>query len=126
MNESILIELRKLFGGSVEPEDLTHFDTDIMIHANTYFANLVQMGAGTPGFILSNASQTWADFVGDTYPPERLSQIKTYIFIKVRLVFDPPQSSVLMNALKEEAKELEWRLNCEVDPGMNQLDVEEV
>lgn len=124
MNESILTELRKLFGGSVEPEDFTYFDTDIMIHANTYFANLVQMGVGTPGFILSNDSQKWSDFVGDTYPSERLSQVKTYIFIKVRLVFDPPQSSVLTNSLKEAAKELEWRLNCEVDPGMNQLDVE--
>lgn len=122
MNESILVELRKLFGGSVAPDDYTHFDTDIMIHANTYFANLVQMGVGTPGFLLTNASQTWMDFLGTNYPPERLAQVKTYVFIKVRLVFDPPQSSIHANALKEEAKELECRLNYEVDPGMNQLD----
>lgn len=124
MNESILVELRKLFGGSLDPESQTAFDKDIMIHANTYFANLVQMGVGAPGFILSSESQTWSDFVGDTYPAERLSQVKSYVFIKVRMIFDPPQSSVLMNTLKEESKELEWRLNCEVDPGMNQLDID--
>lgn len=125
MNTPILTELRKLFGGSVAPEDFTHFDTDIMIHANTFFANLVQMGVGSPGFLLVDNTQTWEDFLGEAYPPERLAQVKTYIFIKVKLVFDPPQSSVYANSLKEQATELEWRLNAEVDPGMNRLDGDE-
>ena len=125
MNESILVELRKLFGGSVAPDDFTHFDTDIMIHANTYFANLVQMGVGSPGFLLTNENQTWEDFLGEEYPADRLAQVKTYVFIKIKLVFDPPQSSFYATNLKEEARELEWRINVEVDPGMNRLDGDE-
>lgn len=125
MNSSILNELRKVVGGSTSPGEITHFDMDLMMHANTYFANLTQLGVGTPGFILQDDTQTWRDFLGDNYPPERLSQVKTYICIKVRLVFDPPQSSAHMSTLKEEAKEIEWRLNVEVDPGMNKLEVED-
>ena len=124
MNESILVELRKLFGGSVAPTDYTHFDTDIMVHANTYFANLTQLGVGTPGFLLVDDTQKWSDFIGENYPPERLAQVKTYIYGKVRLIFDPPQSSIHANAIKEELKEIEWRLNLEVDPGLNKLEDE--
>lgn len=122
MDSSILNELRKVVGGSTSPGEITHFDMDLMMHANTYFANLTQLGVGTPGFMLQDDTQTWRDFLGDGYPPERLSQVKTYIYIKVRLVFDPPQSSAYMATLKEEAKEIEWRLNVEVDPGMNKLE----
>jgi len=125
MDSSILNELRKVVGGSTSPGEITHFDMDLMMHANTYFANLTQLGVGTPGFMLQDDTQTWRDFLGDNYPPERLSQVKTYIYIKVRLVFDPPQSSAHMSTLKEEAKEIEWRLNVEVDPGMNKLEVED-
>ncbi len=125
MDSSILNELRKVVGGSTSPGEITHFDMDLMMHANTYFANLTQLGVGTPGFILQDDTQTWRDFLGDNYPPERLSQVKTYIYIKVRLVFDPPQSSAHMATLKEEAKEIEWRLNVEVDPGMNKLEEED-
>lgn len=125
MDSSILNELRKVVGGSTSPGEITHFDMDLMMHANTYFANLTQLGVGTPGFMLQDDTQTWRDFLGDGYPPERLSQVKTYIYIKVRLVFDPPQSSAYMSTLKEEAREIEWRLNVEVDPGMNKLEEED-
>lgn len=125
MDSSILNELRKVVGGSTSPGEITHFDMDLMMHANTYFANLTQLGVGTPGFMLQDDTQTWSDFLGDNYPPERLSQVKTYIYIKVRLVFDPPQSSAYMSTLKDEAKEIEWRLNVEVDPGMNKLEEED-
>ena len=125
MDSSILNDLRKVVGGSTSPGEITHFDMDLMMHANTYFANLTQLGVGTPGFMLQDDTQTWRDFLGNGYPPERLSQVKTYIYIKVRLVFDPPQSSAYMSTLKEEAKEIEWRLNVEVDPGMNKLEEED-
>lgn len=125
MDSSILNDLRKVVGGSTSPGEITHFDMDLMMHANTYFANLTQLGVGTPGFMLQDDTQTWQDFLGDNYPPERLSQVKTYIYIKVRLVFDPPQSPAYMSTLKEEAKEIEWRLNVEVDPGMNKLEEED-
>ena len=119
MNESILENIRKCLGGSAT--DYTYFDTDIMMHTNTFLANLVQIGVGTPGFMLVDASQTWEDFLGSSYPASRLPQVKSYIYIKVKLVFDPPMSSLAADQLEKAAKELEWRLNVEVDPGINDL-----
>ena len=112
LDDKILDTIRKLIGGST---DYTYFDTDIVIHANTYLANLVQVGVGTPGFILTENS-TWRDFLGDNYPPERLVQIRSWLWIKVKLIFDPPMSTHYSDQLKEEAKELLWRMYVEVDP----------
>lgn len=120
MNDSILATLRKLLGGAAT--DYTYFDQDIMIHANTYLANLVQMGVGTPGFLLTDETQTWEDFLGDSYPAARLPQVRSYIYMQVKLIFDPPISSIANEKMKEAIKELEWRLNVEVDPGVKDLE----
>lgn len=119
MDESILQDLRKLIGGAAT--DYTYFDQDIMLHATTYLANLVQVGIGTPGFILSSDSQTWRDFLGDSYPPELLPQVRSWLFIKVKLIFDPPISTHYGDKLEEMAKEFEWRMSAEIEPGMNQI-----
>lgn len=119
MNDSILQDIRKLLGGSTT--DNTYFDTDIILHANTFLANLVQMGVGTKGFLLTNDTQTWADFLGDSYPAAYLPQVKSYVYMRVKLIFDPPASSIAVDALEKACKELEWRLNVEVDPGMDNL-----
>lgn len=112
LDDKILDTIRKLIGGST---DYTYFDEDIVIHANTYLANLVQVGIGTPGFILTTAS-TWRDFLGNNYPPERLIQIRSWLWIKVKLIFDPPMSTHYADKLQEEAKEMLWRMYVEVDP----------
>lgn len=119
MDESILASLRKLLGGAAT--DYNYFDQDIMIHANTYLANLVQMGVGTPEFILTDEAQTWHDFLGDDYPANRLPQVRSYIYMQVKLIFDPPVSSIANEKMKEAIKELEWRLNVEIDPGIVNL-----
>ncbi len=104
-NSSILLSIKKLLG---IPQEQTNFDVDIIIHINTIIANLVQMGIGpSEGYSITGKTETWKDFVGDD---KLIAQIKTYIYIKVRLVFDPPSNSSLTQSFNEQAKELEVRM----------------
>lgn len=110
MDESILNSIKKLLG----PEaDYNHFDQDIIMHINTVFVILYQLGVGKKSFMITDDSATWSDYLDDW---TNLEAIKTYIYLKVRLVFDPPSSSSVMEAIKENIRELEWRINVEVDP----------
>ena len=108
----ILETLKKLLGGG--DETYTHFDTDILIHANTVFMILGQLGVGpTSGFVATKDSQ-WTDFLGDSI---KLEMVKSYVYLKVKLVFDPPASSAAVDAMKAQADEYEWRILTAVDPG---------
>lgn len=112
MDESILITIKKLLG--IDESDLS-FDTDILIHINTVFGILRQLGVGPAnGFSISDASTTWEDYLGtdELY----LADVKTYIYLKVRKIFDPPQSSSTSGAMDQLISELEWRINVDVDP----------
>ena len=91
------------------------FDTDIMIHINTAFSFLTQLGVGPAnGFKITGASETWGQFLGEVLD---LESVKTYIYLKVKMLFDPPASSFVMKAMEDTCKEIEWRLNVAVDPG---------
>ena len=105
--ESILNTIKKLLGID---ESYTQFDTDIIIHINSVFGVLFQLGVGQP-FSITSAAETWNDYLDDM---ERLQMVKTYMYMKVRLAFDPPTGSML-DALKEQMAEYEWRLNVMVD-----------
>lgn len=112
MNESILNSIKKLLGPD---SSYTVFDPDIIIHINSVFSVLHQLGVGpSEGFSISGDTETWSDFIGDD---KRLNDVKTYVYIKVRMVFDPPSSSFVLKNLEDLSKELEWRLNVAVDPG---------
>lgn len=102
---SILTSTKKLMG--INPE-YTHFDADLTIHINTTFMILHQMGVGpTEPFSITGNGESWDDFLtGD----DSLEGVKTYVYLKCRLVFDPPASSVLVEAINRTIKELEWRL----------------
>lgn len=90
------------------------FNPDLLIHINTALMTLRQIGVGPKEpFYITGETETWADFLGER---EDLEAVKTYVYLKVRLVFDPPQSSFVADALERAASELEWRLNVEVDP----------
>lgn len=103
--DSILLSVKKLLG---MPEEYDAFDQDIIIHVNTVFANLCQMGVGPEnGYSIIDSSATWSDFVGDD---KRLEMIKSYTYMKVRLMFDPPTNAALLDSLTRNANELEWRL----------------
>ena len=111
LEEKILSSIKKLLGLN---DGVTVFDTDIVIHINTVFANLTQMGVGPQddegkniGFKISTGNEVWGDFTDNDI---LIDNVKTYIYIKVKMVFDPPTSSALIDAYNAQAKELEWRL----------------
>lgn len=103
--ESILTSTKKLLGIAEEYE---HFDSDIIIHINSVFSVLTQLGVGPPGgFFISDKYSVWNDYMEDS---PTLNSVKTYVYQKVRLLFDCPTGS-LLEALKESIRETEWRLN---------------
>ena len=111
MDESILDSIKKLLG---LPPDYDNFDQDIMIHINTYLGVLNQMGVGKEGFYIEDDSSTWDEFLeGHSVS---LHEVKTYIYLRVKMVFDPPSSSLVADAMKTNIDELGWRLNVKVDP----------
>lgn len=110
--ESILISVKKLLG--IE-EAYTHFDPDIIMHINSVFMVLNQLGVGpTNGFRIEDDKDTWSDYMSDE---DNIDAVKSYMQLKVKLLFDPPQSSAVMEAMKRMIDEFEFRLNVAVDPG---------
>lgn len=110
--ESILTSIKKLLGLSEEYEQ---FDADLIMHINSVFINLTQLGVGpAKGFFIESVDETWSDFV-DTDKFIQLNAIKSYMYLKVRLLFDPPASSAVMQSMNNMIAELEWRLNAAVD-----------
>ena len=109
--ESILTSIKKLLGIT---EDETHFDQDIIMHINSVFSILTQMGVGpVDGFVIIDSNSVWNDFIKDD---TRLELIKSYVHMKVRLMFDPPVSSTILQSINSLISELEWRISVTVDP----------
>lgn len=106
MNDSILESIKKLLGLNTT---YTVFDQDIIIHINSVFMILRQMGVGPDeGYRITNQSNIWSEFSNDDL---FIESVKTYVYLKVRLYFDPPQSTSLAQAIQSQISELEWRLN---------------
>jgi len=108
METSILISIKKLLGIA---NDYTHFDEDIILHINSVLMILTQVGIGPEeGFIITDESETWDQFI-----PEgtNLASVKSYIYLRVKLLFDPPLSSAVIESTNRMISELEWRLNIE-------------
>lgn len=110
MTSSILNTIKKLLG--MTPE-YTAYDEDVTVAINTVFNTLYQLGVGpeTP-FSIEDKNTTW-----DMYTEDRktIEMVKTYIFLKVKLIFDPPLNSSVLESYKQMASEYEWRLNVEDD-----------
>ena len=105
MSESILSTTKLMLG--IAPE-YTHFDPIIIPHINTALMILNQMGVGPEEpMMITDASTTWESFLGSKAD---INAVKTWVGLKVRLLFDPPQNSAHINAINENLKELEWRL----------------
>ena len=111
MDSSILTSIKKLLG--IAEED-SSFDQDIIMHINTVFAILAQLGVGPAnGFSIEDDSAIWGDYLGNA---TNLELVKSYIYMKVRSMFDPPTNSILADAMNKNIGELEWRINTTVDP----------
>ena len=108
--ESILTSIKKLLGIT---EEYTQFDEDIIMHINSVFMILNQLGVGpSEGFMIEDESADWTDFIEDQ---SKLQAVKTYMHLKVKLLFDPPLSSAVIESTNRMINEFEWRLNAEFD-----------
>lgn len=113
LSSSIFDTIAKMIGEDPASSD---FITDIIVDINTSIAILTQLGVGPRGgFSITGRTETWTDFIGEDN--KLLEMAKTYIYSKVRIMFDPPQSSSALEAMKQVCSELEWRINVAVDPG---------
>lgn len=111
MSESILNSVKKVLGIAA---DYTAFDTDIIMHINSAFSTLCQLGVGpVEGYMIEDNNPTWDNFLLND---NRLNFVKQYVYLSTRLVFDPPSTASLQTSINEKIKELEWRINVAVDP----------
>lgn len=110
MSDSILESIKD--AASISSEE-SAFDQELILHINSVFMALRQMGIGPDtAFVVSDSSSEWSEFTTD---PIILPTIKSYVTLRVRVLFDPPTSSALMDALKNAISEYEWRLGIECD-----------
>lgn len=110
--DSILTSIKKLLGID---ESYTHFDQDIIIHINSVFSILSQIGIGpSNGFSIEGANETWDQFIQTDV--KSFSMVKSYVYLKVRLLFDPPLSSAAVDSINKQIAEYEWRLFVLADP----------
>lgn len=114
--DSILNSIKKLLG--IQPE-YTSFDDDLILHINSVFVILNQLNIGPPeGFFITDKSTKWSKYTTET----NHNMVKTYVYLKVRLLFDPPSSGILVESMNRMISELEWRLyleGCDSEGGDN-------
>lgn len=108
LSESILTSIKKLLGPE---EEETHFDPDLVIHINSVFSDLRQMGVGpSEGFAITDATAVWSDFIPEANLP-KFASVKSYVYFRVKLMFDPPMNSSHLASIERQIREFEWRLN---------------
>ena len=110
MDESILTSIKKLLG---VPEDYEHIDQDIIMHINSVFMILNQIGVGpSDGFSISDKTAIWSDFISDN---NKFEAVKSYMHMKVKLMFDPPLQSSVIECMNRMINEMEWRHNVSAE-----------
>lgn len=109
--DSILNSIKKLLGID---EMCDHFDLEIITHINSVFSILNQLGVGPPeGFMITSNAEKWSDFLSNN---QTIESVKSYTYLKVKLIFDPPQSSYAIESINRLISEFEWRIQVAVDP----------
>lgn len=110
MDESILRDIKKMLGLDV---DYNPYDTDVIVLINSALMVLCQLGVGPKaGFVVKDYSSKWSDFLVNEV---KLEAAKQYIYLKVRMTFDPPSSSAVLSSYEKQIQELEWRLNVQAE-----------
>lgn len=110
MTDSILDSVKKVLNLR---SDYTAFDEDVILHINSVFSTLNQLGVGpADGFMIENSTATWSTFLGTD---KRLNNVKSYMFLRVRLLFDPPTLGYVIDSMKQQIQEQEWRLNVTME-----------
>lgn len=117
MDESILDSVKKSIG--LQP-DYTEFDSDLILLINGNLMTLAQNGVGKEGFRISGRSEMWSDFIGDHSDVELA---KTFVYLRTKIVFDPPTTSAVLDAYKKEAEECLWRCLIQVEEVRSHADL---
>lgn len=108
--DSILTLVKKNLG--IE-EDCEDFDDEIIMHINSVFTILSQLGVGPKeGFAIQDKTSVWSEYISDK---QNLNLVKSYMYLRVRILFDPPQNSFTLTSMENQAKEYEWRLNVQAE-----------
>ena len=114
VEDSILLSIKKLLG--MDPIEFTQYDTDLIIHINTIIEFLNQLGVDIPeGFKINDENSLWSDYLNKPEYNDIKDSIKNYIYLRVRLVFDPSTNSSLLNSINDTIKELEWRIRTYIE-----------
>lgn len=114
VEDSILLSIKKLLG--MDPIEFTQYDTDLIIHINTIIEFLNQLGVDIPeGFKINDENALWYDYLNKPEYNDIKDSIKNYIYLRVRLVFDPSTNSSLLNSINDTIKELEWRIRTYIE-----------
>lgn len=113
MEDSILLSIKKVLGLD---KSYNAFDVDVMMAINTTFNVLYQLDISEQPFFISGEEETWSDYLGDR---KDMEMVKSLVYLRVRLLFDPPSTGVLHEAMERQVKEFEWRLNFEAEGGMD-------
>ena len=114
VEDSILLSIKKLLG--MDPIEFTQYDTDLIIHINTIIEFLNQLGVDIPeGFKINDKNALWSDYLNKPEYNGIKDSIKNYIYLRVRLVFDPSTNSSLLNSINDTIKELEWRIRTYIE-----------
>lgn len=109
--ESVLTSIKKMLG---IVEEYTHFDADLIMHINSVLSILNQIGVGpSEGFSIEDKQDVWTDFIPQS---PKLEFVKSYVYMKVKLLFDPPISSAAIESINRLTSELEWRIQVATDP----------
>ena len=108
--DSILTSIKKMLG--IE-EDYTHFDPELILFINSVLGICFQLGVGPTSapFRIEDKGTTWDDFISE----DQIDTVKSYIFMKVKLLFDPPTNSATLASYQELIKEFEWRSNVHAE-----------
>lgn len=109
--DSILLSIKKMLGTT---EEYDYFDPEIIANINSVLMILDQLGVGKPSFIITGTDETWNDFLDGA---KNLELVKSYVYLKVKLIFDPPTTGVLHEAMERQIQEFEWRLNVQAEGG---------
>lgn len=110
VSDSILDSIKKLLG---VPAEYDVYDLDISMHINSVFATFHQFGLGpSTGYFIEDRTKTWTEYIGEV---PNINSVKTLVYLKVRLLFDPPTTSFAIAAMETQVKELEWRLTSEME-----------
>lgn len=109
--DSILITIKQMLGLA---EDYTPFDEELPMHINSAIMVANQLGIGKDRFIITGSNETWSDWLSES-EMNRLGSIQHYIYLRVRLTFDPPANSFVVNSIEKQLDELTWRLNVQAE-----------